>query len=94
MWLTWWSWGDSSSRSGDDDDCDKFRDHPVLLLFEKNTVLSRIEVTRLKSKRRLCFSQGDAPVNDALPEVLWECSDLEKLYLCNNKIAKVNNWPP
>lgn len=89
MWLSW----SLCEASNNDEDIpattgDKFRDHPVLILFEKNHVLSRIEATRMKSKRRLCFSQGDTKV-DHLPDVLWECNDLEKLYLCNNSISKV-----
>lgn len=81
MWISW-SW------SAEDDECgsgNKFKDHPVVTFFERSNVLSKIEVTRLRNKRRLCFTQLD----DLIPEILWECNDLEKLYLARNCIRKV-----
>lgn len=89
MWISW-SW--STVATGDDENENKFsgnklKDHPVVTFFERSNVLSKIEVTRLRSKRRLCFTQLDAH----LPEVLWECNDLEKLYLARNSIRKVPN---
>lgn len=90
MWISW-SW--SSGNNDDEDVSFKFKDHPVLSMFEKSNVLSRIEVTRLQSKRRLCFNQDiqDYNPNRAtdLPLVLWECNDLEKLFLSRNAIKQV-----
>lgn len=122
MWISW-SWASSSincinSSSSSDSvttstttTMNKFKDHPVVALFERSNVLSRIEITRLKSKRRLCFSRNDNTGAaddegtdtdsislhhhhhhehlDRLPQVLWECNDLEKLYLSGNAIQQV-----
>lgn len=75
----------------------KFKDHPVLSLFERSNVLSRIEVTRLQSKRRLCFNPTATDPTTAttpadLPLVLWECNDLEKLFLARNAIKQVTYY--
>lgn len=90
MWISW-SW--SSGNNDDEDVSFKFKDHPVLSMFEKSNVLSRIEVTRLQSKRRLCFNQDIQDYNPNrptdLPLVLWECNDLEKLFLSRNAIKQV-----
>lgn len=98
MWISW-SWPSAvnaeeegtESRGTISTSDTALRNHPILLLFEKSNVLSKIEVTRLKSKRRLCFSHNDdgSTELERLPEVLWECNDLEKLYLSGNSIKQV-----
>lgn len=106
MWISW-SWPGTITNDDDQNrNCtnlsvavtpfeganNRFKDHPLLALFEKSNVLSRIEVTRLRAKRRLCFNQlgPDAVVAQPdLPQELWECNDLEKLYLAGNAIQQV-----
>lgn len=90
MWISW-SWSNTCTTTENDVEKNnaKFKDHPILTLFEESNVLSRIEVTRLRSKRKLCFNKGEVVPID-LPQILWECNDLEKLYLAGNRIQQVN----
>lgn len=95
MWISW-SWPPKTGLAfGHSSETNKFKDHPVLALFEKSHLLSRIEVTRIRSKRRLCLCLNDNEENVTivdLPRILWECNDLEKLLLAGNAIQQVCNW--